>query len=86
MMVSFGRSRAGVPFNAMDGKPVHLFFLLMAPERSSGQHLKVLAKISRMLKDTSFRKRLLAEKTKDELLRIIADKDNECLQGIGHPS
>ena len=41
----------------MDGKPTHLFFLLMAPENSIGLHLKALAKISRMLKDSSFRRR-----------------------------
>jgi PTS system nitrogen regulatory IIA component len=39
MVVSFGRSREGIAFEAMDGKPVHLFFLLMAPENSAGQHL-----------------------------------------------
>ncbi len=78
MMVSFGRSREGVPFEAMDGKPVRLFFLLMAPENSAGQHLKVLAKISRMLKDPAFRKKLLEAKTHDDLFRIIIDKDDEC--------
>jgi PTS system nitrogen regulatory IIA component len=78
MMVSFGRSHGGVPFEAMDGKPVQLFFLLMAPENSAGQHLKVLAKISRMLKDPAFRKHLLEAETNDDLFRIITDKDDEC--------
>ena len=78
MVVSFGRSREGIPFEAMDGKPVQLFFLLMAPENSAGQHLKVLAKISRMLKDPVFRKNLLEAKTHDDLFRIITDKDDEC--------
>ena len=78
MVVSFGRSREGIAFEAMDGKPVHLFFLLMAPENSAGQHLKVLAKISRMLKDTAFRKNLLEAKMHEDLFRIIAEKDDEC--------
>jgi PTS system nitrogen regulatory IIA component len=78
MVVSFGRSREGIAFEAMDGKPVHLFFLLMAPENSAGQHLKVLAKISRMMKDSTFRKNLLDAKTHEDLFRIIAEKDDEC--------
>ena len=78
MVVSFGRSREGIAFEAMDGKPVHLFFLLMAPENSAGLHLKVLAKISRMLKDPAFRKNLLDAKTHEDLFRIIAEKDDEC--------
>ena len=77
MVVSFGRSREGIAFEAMDGKPVHLFFLLMAPENSAGQHLKALAKISRMLKDANFRKNLLEAKMHEDLCRIIAEKDDE---------
>ena len=78
MVVSFGRSREGIEFEAMDGNPVHLFFLLMAPENSAGQHLKALAKISRMLKDPNFRKNLLNAKMHEDLFRIIAEKDDEC--------
>jgi PTS system nitrogen regulatory IIA component len=78
LIVSFGRSREGVEFDAMDGKPAHLFFLLMAPENTTGQHLKALAKISKMLKDNTFRKKLMEAKSADELYAIIADKDDEC--------
>lgn len=78
LIVSFGRSGEGIEFDAMDGKPAHLFFLLMAPENTTGQHLKALAKISRMLKDNAFRKKLMEAKSKDELYAIIADKDDAC--------
>jgi PTS system nitrogen regulatory IIA component len=78
IMVAFGRSRTGIDFDTMDGKPANLFFLLMAPEESAGQHLKVLAKISRMLKDADFRKRLLEAKGREELLGILSGKDGEC--------
>lgn len=78
LIVSFGRSKDGVDFNAMDGKPVHLFFLLMAPESTTGQHLKVLAKISRMLKDSEFRGNLIEAKTKDDLYRLITERDDAC--------
>ena len=78
LIVSFGRSKGGIDFDAMDGKPVHLFFLLMAPESTTGQHLKVLAKISRMLKDAKFRTNLMEAKTRDELHQIIAERDDAC--------
>ena len=75
LVISFGRSREGIDFDAIDGKPVYLFFLLMAPESSTGQHLKALAKISRMLKDQEFRSSLLSAKNAEELYRRIAEKD-----------
>ncbi|MBA4421800.1 MAG: PTS fructose transporter subunit IIA [Syntrophus sp. (in: bacteria)] len=78
ILVAFGRSREGIAFEALDGKPVHLFFLLMAPENSAGQHLKALAKISRMLKDGAFRKKLLEARMHDDLVRVITEKDDEC--------
>ena len=78
LIVSFGRSKEGVEFDAMDGKPAHIFFLLMAPEDTTGKHLKALAKISKMLKDNTFRKKLLEAKSKDELYMIITEKDDSC--------
>ncbi len=59
LLASFGRSLAGMDFQSMDGKPTHLFFLLVAPENSAGTHLKALARISRLMKDNVFRKRLM---------------------------
>lgn len=76
LVVCFGKSAAGVDFNAMDGKPVHLFFLLLAPENSAGLHLKTLAKISRMLKDGGFRTKLIEAKSGDEIFRMIAEQDD----------
>jgi len=76
LMIAIGRSSKGVDFNAMDGKPVHLFFLLMAPENSSGQHLKVLARISRLLKDNVLRKTLMEAESPDELFSLLVEKDN----------
>jgi PTS system nitrogen regulatory IIA component len=75
LVISFGRSREGIDFDSIDGRPAHIFFLLMAPESSTGQHLKALAKISRMLKDPEFRNDLLTAKNAEELYRKIAEKD-----------
>jgi len=75
LVVSFGRTIEGIDFDSLDGKPVHIFFLLMAPENSAGQHLKALAKISRMLKEKVFRKELMEAKTSDEIYNLIDKKD-----------
>jgi nitrogen PTS system EIIA component len=76
-VVFFGKSETGIPFNSMDGRPVHLFFILVAPENTNGKHLKVLARISRMLKDEKFRSDLLKAVTVDSLYNIIERKDKE---------
>jgi PTS system nitrogen regulatory IIA component len=59
----------------MDGKPAHLFFLLVAPEDSAGIHLKALARISRLMKDPRFRKRVMEAKTGDEIYAVFAEGD-----------
>jgi PTS system nitrogen regulatory IIA component len=75
VLAAFGRSRAGVDFQSLDGKPTHLFFLLVAPEDSAGAHLKALARISRLLKDPSFRSRLLEAPDAQAIWTIIRDED-----------
>src|SRR5512147_63666 len=75
VLAAFGRSRAGVDFQSLDGKPTHLFFLLVAPEDSAGAHLKALARISRLLKDPAFRSRLLGAPDAHALWTIIREED-----------
>ena len=75
LLASFARSRAGVDFESIDGQPTHLFFLLVVPEHSGGQHLKALARISRFFRDATFRKRLLEAETRDEVFRAIEEED-----------
>ncbi len=79
LVVSFGRSKKGIEFDSLDGKPVHIFFLLMAPENSAGQHLKALAKISRMLKEETFRNDLMKMQTSDEIYSLIDQKNKTCI-------
>jgi len=75
VMGAFGRSPQGVDFNSLDGKPTHLFFLLVAPEDSAGAHLKALARISRLLKDEAFRTRLMQAEDAASLYRVIREED-----------
>ncbi len=71
----FGRSLAGIDCHSLDGGLTQLFFLLIAPEDSAGIHLKALARVSRLLKDKSFRQRLLQADTQADLFQIIAEED-----------
>ncbi|MEE8300044.1 MAG: PTS sugar transporter subunit IIA [Desulfatiglandales bacterium] len=77
LLISFGRSIDGLDFDSIDEQPAYLFFLLLAPENSAGMHLKFLAKMSRMLKDGNFRQRLMGAKTREEIYKIIIDRDEE---------
>ena len=61
----------------MDGNPVHIFVALLAPQGSTGEHLKALARVSRLLKDPSFRGRLLEAKTSKELYDAIIEEDEK---------
>ena len=77
LVLGFGLSRKGVDFDSIDGRPVHIFFLLVTPENSTGLHLKLLARISRILKDDPFRKKLLEAADRDEIMAIIEANDEE---------
>lgn len=77
LVAVFGRSRTGVQFHSSDGKPAQLFFLIFAPEQSAGMHLKVLARVSRLLKDARLRRQLLAARDAGELRRIFEEEDDK---------
>lgn len=71
IVIVFGRSDVGVDFEAMDKKPVHLFFLIAAPEDAIGAHLNVMARLSYIMKSEKNRERLMRAKTAGEVMLII---------------
>jgi len=75
IVVAMGISRNGVDFQSMDNRPVHIFFLIVAPEQSSATHLKVLSSISRLLKDAAFRGKLMKAEARDEIYTTIIEED-----------
>lgn len=77
VMGVFARSPEGVDFASLDGEPTHLFFALIAPENAAADHLKALARISRLLKDDVFRRRLHEAQTQEQLYKIIAEEDDK---------
>ena len=77
LALGFGLSRKGIDFESMDGLPTHIFFLLVTPENSTGLHLKLLARISKILKHEPFREKLLNAASSDEIFSIIEEEDDE---------
>lgn len=75
LWVSFGRSVEGIDFDSMDGKPAHLFFLLLAPEAFAGSHLTALAKLSRLLKNTSVREQMMEADDPQTIYQLILDSE-----------
>lgn len=75
LSASFARSRKGLDFDSIDGQPTQLFFLLVVPEHSGGQHLKALARISRFFRDPTFRSRMLEAEGLDEIFAAIDEED-----------
>lgn len=78
LVAAFGRSPGGVDFDSQDGEPTHLFFVLVAPQNSAGLHLKALAKLSRLLKNSGFREKLLQATDSQSLYEIIREEDEKC--------
>jgi PTS system nitrogen regulatory IIA component len=66
-----GRSAAGVDFESLDHQPAHIFFLVLAPENVAGKHLRILARISRLLQDQSFRDSFMQAAGNDELWALL---------------
>ncbi|HKX11583.1 MAG TPA: PTS sugar transporter subunit IIA [bacterium] len=77
IVAAFGRSRPGIDFDSQDGEPAHLFFVLVAPENTAGLHLKALAKLSRLLKDSHFRQKLLDVSDAQAIYDAIAEEDEK---------
>jgi PTS system nitrogen regulatory IIA component len=76
ILLVFGRSEKGVDFDALDRRKAHIFFLLIAPEEAFGMHLKMLGRISRILKDPAVRKSLLEAPDVTAIYGIIQEQDS----------
>ncbi len=72
-----GRSGRGVDFQSLDGMPTHLFFTLLVPDSQHGLHLKALARVSRLLKESSVRQALLDAEDADGIYKVLMDEDQK---------
>ena len=68
-------SQSGVDFAALDGEPVHIFFLLISPPNQPGDHLRALENISRHLKDEEFVSFLRQARTREQVIDVLDDAD-----------
>jgi len=72
---ALGRTCEGVEFESIDGRPTHLVFMLVAPANSTGVHLKALARLSRLFRDSDFRQRLMAAPDAAAMYQVIVNED-----------
>lgn len=75
LVAAMGLSDKGIDFGALDHQPSHIFIVLLAPEQAGGQHLKALARISRLFSDPGFHKRLLECKDRLAVFEEVATED-----------
>jgi nitrogen PTS system EIIA component len=74
---AFGRSKKGINFDALDGEPVHILFLLLSSKNASGAHLEALAYISRLVRDEKFVKFLKDAKDVKDLRDLLGEADQQ---------
>ena len=69
---SFARLERPIDFEALDGQPVDLVFLLLAPEAAGADHLKALARVARLLRDPEIARKLRESRDADALYAVLA--------------
>lgn len=73
LRLAAGRTAEPVDFDALDGQPVYLFFMLLGPETAAGMHIKALSRISRLVRKQSVRERLAAAQTPEEFFQVLVE-------------
>ncbi|MDT8271599.1 MAG: PTS sugar transporter subunit IIA [Desulfomonilia bacterium] len=71
-----GVNAEGLKFDALDGKPCHIFFLLVAPTNSASGHLKALARAAMLLKNSALRQSMMEASSSEEVYRVIKEYDS----------
>ena len=75
IIAGFGKSTEGIDFDSLDGRPTHLFILLVAPENTIGAHIQLLARISKIFKNPELRTRLMSLESQDDIYDSIITED-----------
>lgn len=75
IIMAVGLKSEGIQYDSLDNKPVYIFFLLLTPENSTGGHLKVLAQISKLLKNSQFKNNIKKAQTGREVMDVIRAVD-----------
>ncbi len=77
IVACLGISEAGIEFNAIDGKPVYLIFLIATNERTNSKYLGLLSRIARLFIDESFKQRIMKSTSPEEIITLIIEKEKE---------
>lgn len=75
IVAAFGKSETPIEYNSLDGEPVHLVFLLIGKENLLAKHIKLLSRISRMMNNEEFRKKLVEAGSKEVIQKIFQDEE-----------
>lgn len=75
IVAAFMITKDPIDFDSIDGEPVKFIFLLVGKETLLNTHIKLLSRISRLMNKDEFREKLLLAKTKDEVLKIFKDEE-----------
>jgi mannitol/fructose-specific phosphotransferase system IIA component (Ntr-type) len=75
LRMAAGRSAEPIDFDALDGEPVRLFFLLVGPESAAGPHIKALSRISRLVRRDDVRERLVSATSAEEFLQALQEAE-----------
>lgn len=75
LVAALGISKRGVDFDAIDGRPAHILVAVLGPEKHTGEHLKALARFSRLLRDEDVRARLLNAESDEDAYAAIVEED-----------
>ena len=77
ILAAFGKSEKAIDYNALDGEPVYLVFLLVGKDAFVGKHIKLLSRISRLMNSDEFRKKLMNAKEKNEIVKIFKEEEKQ---------
>jgi fructose-specific phosphotransferase system IIA component len=75
ILAAFGKSKTPIEYNSLDGEPVHLLFLLIGKENLVAKHIKLLSRISRLMNNEEFRKKLIEAESKESILKIFEEEE-----------
>lgn len=76
-VIAFGRKKEGIKFEAIDGEPVNLIFLLIGPREEASFHLKMLCRLSRFLHNSKFKRDLMEAKKEEEIIKIFQQEEEK---------
>lgn len=79
-LAAFGRKKDGIDYDALDGNPVNLIFLLVGKETMISAHIKLLSRISRMMNKDDFRVRLLNAETSEDIMNVFLEEEKSYLE------